>query len=194
MAEYNAFNERRRGLEEEYFHRQEQELIAKLRRRAEASAERAAMMEQSGIADEELLDDLHALGFTRETVSLLHLAPLLEIAWAEGGVSDRERALILEAARARGIGADSAAGLQLADWLAVRPDDTVFDTALRAIRALLEGRSAADRAATAGDLVAHCEAIAAASGGILGFGKISPEEQALLRRISEELARRTAAG
>jgi hypothetical protein len=42
------------------------------------------------------------LGYVPETVMPLHLVPLVQMAWADGGVSDLERALIVEAARARG--------------------------------------------------------------------------------------------
>jgi hypothetical protein len=47
-------------------------------------------------------DDM--LGYVPETVMLLHLVPLVQMAWADGGVSNPERALIVEAARAPGIG------------------------------------------------------------------------------------------
>src|SRR5215216_1178357 len=132
MADRDAFGERRRTQEEEYFRKREQELIDKMRQRAEADAGRQRLSERSGIADAEILQDLEALGYTPDTVLLLHLVPLVEMAWAEGGVSDRERSLILEAARARGVEDDSAAARQLAQWLAVRPSDRFFETTLRA--------------------------------------------------------------
>src|SRR6185503_6911896 len=102
-AEKEFLGDRRRIQEEEYFQRQEQELIAKLQQRGRQEAARQLLAERAGDADQEILQDLEALGYTPETVMLLHLVPLLETAWAEGGVSDRERALISEAARARGI-------------------------------------------------------------------------------------------
>jgi hypothetical protein len=44
---------------------------------------------------------------------------------------------------------------------------------------------------TADDLVKYCEAIASASGGILGIiGKISAEERALLKSLASELTTR----
>lgn len=192
MAERDLFAERRRGLEEEHFRKREQELIEKLRQRAEAAARRQQMAEQTGIADEEILRDLEALGYTLETVQLLHLVPLVQMAWAEGGVSDRERALIREAARARGIADDSPAGRQLAEWLSTRPSDQFFATTLRAISAVLASQPAAEREAAQRDLLTLSTAIASASGGILGLGKVSDEERQLLRRISEELEQRSS--
>ena len=45
---------------------------------------------------------------------------------------------------------------------------------------------------SADELVAYCERIAGASGGMFGFGRVSPEERALLTQIAADLkARRT---
>jgi hypothetical protein len=187
MSDRDAFAERGRALEEEYFRKREQELIEKLRQRAAADATRQQLSEQLGVADEEIVRDLQALGYTPETVSLLHILPLVQIAWADGGVSDRQRTLIIEAARARGIKAGTLADAQLAEWLTARPPERLFDRTLRAIRAILESRPAAAREASRRDLLSYSTAIAQASGGVLGFRAVSPEERALLARISSEL-------
>jgi hypothetical protein len=147
------------------------------------------LAERTGVADQEILRDLETLGYTPETSMLLHLVPLLQMAWAEGGVSERERALILEAARARGIEAGSAADRQLAMWLATRPSADFFEGTLRAIGVILQTRPVDEREASRRDLVSYCTVIASASGGILGFRKVSPEEHKVLARISRELER-----
>ncbi|HEY7441559.1 MAG TPA: hypothetical protein VH701_03995 [Vicinamibacterales bacterium] len=186
MEEKDLFAERGRSLEEEYFRKREKELIEKMRQHAEAGAERRRLGEQAGVADEEILQDLQALGYTPETVTLLHVVPLVQMAWAEGDVSDRERDLIQEAARARGIAAGSAADQQLSNWLARRPSDDFFEKTLRAIGAVLEAQPAETRAASQKDLLSYCTAIASASGGILGFRTVSDQERQLLSRISQE--------
>ena len=186
MAEKDLFAERGRSLEEEYFRKREQELIEKLRQRAETDAERQRLGEQAGVADEEILQDLQALGYTAETVTLLHLVPLVQMAWAEGNVSDRERDLIREAARARGITTGSPADEQLSNWLTRRPSDVFFEKTLRAIGAVLQAQPAETRAASQKDLLSYCTAIASASGGIMGFRTVSEEERQLLSRISQE--------
>lgn len=180
----------RRSLEEEYFRKEERELIEKMRRRAEAEAERRRLGERAGVADEEILRDLQALGYTPETVMLLHLVPLVQMAWAEGSVSDRERALIVEAARSRSIEAGSPADRQLAGWLAQRPSAELFEKTLRAIGAILEARPEAEREASRRDLLSYCTAIASASGGVLGFRAVTEEERQVLARISRELESR----
>lgn len=189
MANDEALPGRRRALEEQYFQKREQELIEKLRKRAEEAAGRRRLAEKTGLADEEILQDLQALGYTPETVMLLHLVPLVQVAWAEGSVSDGERDLIIQAARVRGVEPGSAADRQLAEWLATRPSDAFFDRTLRAIQAMLQSRPPEEREASRRDLLAYCSAIASASGGILGFGRVSEDERQLLTRLTNELER-----
>jgi hypothetical protein len=189
VADKEFLGDRRRIQEEEYFQRQEQELIAKLHQRGREEATRRVMAERTGVVDQEILQELETLGYTPETVMLLHLVPLLQVAWADGGVSDRERALIIEAARAGGIQTDSDADRQLATWLATPPSADFFERTLRLIGTILRARPLEEREAVQHDLASYCRAIAAASGGILGLGKVSPEEQRVLARISQEIER-----
>jgi hypothetical protein len=181
---------RGRALEEEYFRRHEQALIEKLRARAAEDAARQRLAETSGVADQDILADLQALGYTPDTVMLLHLVPLVQVAWAEGGVSDDERRLIVEAARSHGVTPGSAADRQLAEWLETRPSDEFFERTLRAVGAILEGRPAEERQSGQRDLLAYSSAIASASGGILGFGRISEKEREILARITRTLEER----
>lgn len=187
MTDRDAFAERGRSLEEEYFHRKEREVIEKMRVRAAAEEQRRRMGEQAGVADEEVLRDLQDLGYTPETVMLLHLVPLIQTAWAEGGVSEKERELILKAARSRGIDAGSPCDQQLTMWLSQRPSDAFFEKTLRAIRTILEAQPADAREASQKDLLSLATAIASASGGIVGFRAVSDEERQILAHISEEL-------
>jgi hypothetical protein len=191
MADKEFLGDRKRTQEEEYFRRQEQELIEKLRQRREQAVARKELGARVGVADDEILHDLQALGYTPDTVMVLHLVPLVQVAWAEGDVSDRERDLIQQAARAHGIAPGSPADRLLASWLATRPSDEFFEKTLRAIRAILEARPPDERAASGRDLLSYCSEIAAASGGILGFGKVSDQERQLLARISQELEQKS---
>jgi len=186
VAEKEFLGDRRRIQEEEYFQRQEQQLIARLRQRSHEEDTRRRLAERTGIADQEIVRDLESVGHTPETVMLLHLVPLVQVAWAEGGVSDRERALIIEAARAHGVDEGSAADRQLATWLATRPSAEFFERTLRAIGAILQALPSEERETSQRDLVSYCTAIAVASGGMLGFGKVSAEEQQVLARINQE--------
>jgi len=182
MGDDNAMARRGKALEDEYFHRKEKELIEKLRTRRAAEAQMKELSEATGIPNEEVLKTLQELGYTRETVALLHLVPLINVAWADGKVSGPEREMILEAANMHGVEQASPAYQQLEDWLQNRPDEAFFDQTLKVIRHLapVDGES--------GDILNQAMQVASASGGILGFGsKISAEEQALLSRIAAAL-------
>jgi hypothetical protein len=186
MPENDAIRERGRSLEDEYFRKKDRELVERMRRAAEAEQARKDLSASTGLHDPELLQELEALGFTPDTVSLLPLVPVIQVAWAEGGVTDAERKLLLQVARSRGIAEGSAADRTLAGWLDRRPDPQVFERAMRLVRAMLASPGH-EGAPTADDLVKYCESIASASGGIFGINRISAEERTLLAEIARDL-------
>jgi len=188
MADRDLWDERRRSYESEYFQRRERELIEKMRARARELAEAHEMGQATGISDDEVLKALHDLGYTRETVTVIHLVPLLQVAWADGSVSAAERAGILEAARLRGVEESSPAYRQLVGWLDQKPLDGFFEDSLRLIGDLLSAMGDDARVKARTTLLAFALAIAEASGGILGVGpKVSKEERTVIDRIAREI-------
>lgn len=188
MSEKDIFAEREHWLEEEYFRKQNQELIEKMHQRQALAEDRQRLAEITGLKDEEALGGLQELGFSAETVELLHLVPLVEVAWAEGGVAERERNLIIKIARARGIAHGSAADQMLTAWLTARPSERFFAATLHATRLLLDALPPEQREPSRDSLIAYCNQIAGVmSGGILGRGQISDEEQQLIAHIAAEL-------
>lgn len=186
----DAMAKRGKGLEEEYFHRKEKELLEKLRQKREAEAQAKELGEASGIANEDILKTLQELGYTRDTVSLLHLIPLISVAWADNKVSGPEREMILEAARLHGVADDSAAYKQLNDWLTHRPGDEFVDQTLRVIASLAGTDRPDEKKIDRDQLLELSTRVASASGGILGLGsKISAEEQALLDQLATKLGK-----
>jgi hypothetical protein len=178
----------KRANEEEYFQKKDRELIEKMRQQAKVQQQLRELGESVGITDPEVSRELAELGFTPETVKLLPLIPVLEMAWAEGAVTDAERKMVVDVARARGIEEGSAADRQLAHWLDRRPAEGVFRRAGRLIGALFasEGRFEL----TPDDILKYCEAIADASGGLFGIRRVSSEERATLGRIANEIKSR----
>ncbi len=179
------FVQRKLSPEEEYFRMKEQELVAKLRQKAEAEAHRQGLAEAMGIENEQILEVLRDMGFDRETVVLLFLIPMLQVAWSDGNLSEQERSLILEAGSNYGVKEGQPAYQKLHGWLATKPPKATFERALGVIRDLMAFQSAEQRQASGQKLVDVCERIAAVSGGFLGLGsKVSAEEKAILKRVA----------
>ncbi len=186
MGDRDSLQDRGRSLEEEYFRRKNREAIEKIEQQTRQDQALRDMGAQVGVDDPEMLRELQKLGFTADTVALLPLVPVVEVAWADGDIAAAERDAIMGLARTRGIADGSAAAHQLTAWLADRPAPDVFSGATRLIRALIDG-PAGGPTLSADDLVGYCESIASASGGLFGLRKISAEERAALESIAARL-------
>ena len=189
MSNKDIFVERERGIEEEYFMRKERELIAKLHEKLSDDSARAQMEEATGIHDTEVIEALQDLGYTPETVQLLHLVPLIQVAWASGDVNAEERELITQLAYTRGVQPQSKAQTQLNDWLTNKPAPEFFENTLRAIRIFIAALPEDQQGDAQQDLLSYCTRIAEASGGFLGFGSVSSDERRALQHISSTLSK-----
>ena len=187
MARKGWLEDREHVLEEEYFWRRERDLIARLREEGRRERERRVLTDQLGDADEAFLAKLQSAGFTPDNLVLLHLVPLVEVGWAAGDVTVRERELILAMAVRRGVAPDTPAYAQLTGWLDRRPDTDFFSTAGEAIRLVLEEEDPETRAADQHDLVDSCTRVAEATGEMLGLVRISRDERECIQRIVHRL-------
>lgn len=161
-------------------------LADRIRRRA--YLERRRMTEAIGLANEEVLQSLQDLGYSPDTVRLIHLVPLVQVAWADGSLTRREAKRILDAARARGIENGTASHRVLQDWLDQPPPEGFCRRTLAVLRHLLRALPEEQQRSAKVDLASCCCLVAEASGGILGLGsRISTVEQRMLRRIGLEL-------
>jgi hypothetical protein len=179
----------KRKAEEEYFQRQEADLLQRMRERYQEEAKLKQLQGEFGVEDMRILQAFEALGFTRETVVLLHVFPLLQVAWADGNISDREKATIEEAAAIRGIVPGTPAHGLLKRLLDSRPTEEMYEAALRAIMLIDLSMPEERRAQTKENLVSLCLEVARASGGFLGLGNsVSTDEMVALERIAKEIA------
>jgi hypothetical protein len=190
MSDRDIFSQREHWLEETYFRKKDEELIARLHERQAREVERQHMAEATGIDNQAMIEELQRIGYTEETISLLSIVPLVEVAWAEGGVADREREMIFDIARSRGIEPGSAAHEQLVQWCALRPSHLFFEDTLHAIGMMLAHLPPEQRERSRENLIAYCNQIAEiVAGGILGRAKISDEERSLIAHIADEIGR-----
>ena len=188
----DIFQERERGMEAAYFREQDAKLIQKLRETAKLEEIATALAEKLRVDSPELLQQIRELGATRDTGSAFLLATLVQVAWAEGKVSDRERDTVLRLAAARGVESGSPAHAQLLEWLRERPSDALFDAALAVIKVGLSILPPAEREERVSRIVQACHEVAEASGGglarVLGLASgIQSEEESLLDTITTTL-------
>jgi hypothetical protein len=182
------FEDIAKGREEAYFRQKEAELIEKLRRKFHEEQDRERLAEEVGVHDEQILRAFEELGFTRDTVTLLHLMPLVQVAWSDGNVSDAERAKIHEMAALRGVTPGTPGYPMLEKLLHTRPSDRALDVCWRIIRAMFTAWPDEKRRAFEVSLPAYAAEVASVSGGLLGFRSISAEERTALQRIAREIA------
>ena len=187
----NIFEERERGYETDYFHKQDEKLLKKMRERAAFQEVAEALAEKLRVDDPELLRRVAELGLTRETGAAILLAPLVQVAWAEGKVSKPEREVVLRLARQRGIDPDSPAYSQLGEWLSIRPSDDFFETAVEVLKAGYAVLPPAERDERIKGVVQACHEVAEASAGLgrlLGLGDgVSRIEASMLDDITRTL-------
>ncbi len=166
----DVLKDRGRGEEADYFRKQDQKLLQKMRERAALEDVAGALADKLRVDDAELLKRVIDLGLTRDTGAAILLVPLVQVAWAEGSVSPKEREVVFEIAASRGIEAGSAAHQQLTSWLEKRPSDALFETALEVMKSGIAVLPDDEREERVRDIVGACTRVAEASGG--GLGKI----------------------
>ena len=188
----DIFRDRERGEEQAYFRQQDAKLIAKLHQKAQLSEIAHALAEKLHADEPALLDRIQKLGVTLDTGSAFILAPLVEVAWVDGDVSHAERDTILDIAQQRGVELGSADYRQLLDWLAHRPSDEVFRTALEAIRIGLSVLPPDELEQRIAVMIKACEDVAQAAGGIaqlLRLDGVSYAESDVIAAIRRHLAK-----
>jgi hypothetical protein len=188
----DIFKDRERGFEADYFLKQDAKLLAKLRERAGLNEVAQALAEKLEVDNAELLRHIGELGITRDTGAAVLLAPLVQVAWAEGQVSEAERNMVLSLAASRGIPQGSPAYKQLEDWLTKRPSDALFATALEAIKDGLAVLTEAERDERIKYIAEAAHKVAEASGGglfkLLGLATgVSHNETTVLDAIIRQL-------
>ena len=173
-----------RQLEDAFFLKEDQKLIEKYKKLKELEETKKKLSELSGIKDPVKLQKMIDLNIKPETLLSLVMVPLVEVAWADGEVDEKERHAILAAADKKGIKKASAEHEILERWLVRKPDPKLLETWIDYTRTLCEKLQPAGRAALKEDLLGRARGIAEAAGGFFGFGqKISEEEAAVLRKL-----------
>lgn len=173
--------DRRKALEDQFFQKQNDTLLAKLRTSNEREEQRVALEAASGIRSSELIDALLDLDIGADTFAALSLLPLILVSWADGVVDEKERAAVLSAASSSGISAGDVSHELLESWLAQKPADSVTQIWKDCTAALSLQLGTGTRNTLKRETIDRARTVAKATGGFLGFGdKISDVEEAVI--------------
>jgi uncharacterized tellurite resistance protein B-like protein len=182
----DAFHRRRKGFEAEFFAKRDQALIEKLRAALEREHPRETLKQLTGIQDDAVVDTLVGLHVDRDTLAAFALYPLVEVAWADGAVDERERAAFLTAAAEHGLDPGSPGHEALREFLKESPREEARKAWFAWAAELRAKLDPAECRKVKEALLKHARAVAEASGGILGLGsRVSAGEQRVLSRIAE---------
>jgi hypothetical protein len=190
------FGDREKAMEEAYFRQEDAKLLGKLRANANLEDVAQALGEKLQIQNPDLLQRVRDLGITIETAPALFLAPLVQVAWVDNGVSREEHDTVLRIARERDVQPDSPAYAKLSEWLSARPSDDLFDTAVEVIKAGFAVLPPDEREERLNRVVQACNEVAMVTGGglaqLLRLGnRVSSRETSMLDRITKTLRKRS---
>jgi hypothetical protein len=184
-----SLEERGRALENQFFDKENQQKLAAMKDKLDVQGTREELRKASGMADDAVLDQLVTLGLRANTIAALSLVPLIEVAWADGKIQDNERTAILQGAHGKGLETGTAGYELLQTWLAKPPREELFVAWEAYIKALAAQLNDEQNRLLRNQIVGFAKMVAAAAGGILGFGKVSASEDKVLHRIEGVFAR-----
>jgi hypothetical protein len=175
--------ERGDALENEFFHKQDQEKIGALKDKLDTQTAKEDLRKVSGMTDDAVLEKLVSLGLTAKTVAALSLVPLISVAWADGTIQDNERDAILHGAAGKGLEKGSPGFSLLESWLSKKPDDGLFMAWELYIKSLASQLNEEQTRLLKKQILNFSSLIAGSAGGFLGIGKVAASEEKVLARI-----------
>lgn len=176
--------DRRKALEESFFSKENEKLRKAIKEKEASERKERALSEVSGIDDEAVLQRLMALNIGADTLTALTLVPLVQVAWADGDVDEKERAAILKAAEEAGVRKGSPSADLLEEWLKLKPDREILKMWKDYVEALSAALPVEEGKKLRSALLSLSRSVAEASGGVLGFGsRISQAERAVLDEL-----------
>lgn len=185
MSSKDVFAKRERGLENEFFYRVDQELIRKLKEKADSEEGKARLKQVTGVSDEPLLNELLEAGIRAEMLVALTLVPLVQVAWANHIMDSRQRKAILEAAEDLGLAKESTSSQLLSKWLHEKPSDTLFSAWKHYVHELTKIWEPEQVQKIHDDVTHRARDVAKRAGGILGLGAVSEAEELVLSEIEQ---------
>jgi len=185
--EDRVLQERGNTLEEEFFRKQNAELLAKLKATKDQDNEERDMTAAIGVDDPALIAQLRSFGVTPATLSAVALAPLVLVAWADRSLDEKERAAVMKEASANGVQPGSPGHDLLQNWLNEAPDASLMTAWSSYARGVADALEGTQRAEFRDSILGRAKAVAGAAGGFAGMGKVSDSEKRVLEQLERAL-------
>jgi hypothetical protein len=174
---------RNRSLEDMFFYEQDRRIIEQRKKLQQLKETKDNLAKVSGIQDDDLLEKLVALDIRPETIATLIGIPLIEVAWADGKMDEKERRMLFEYAEKSGLRKKGMDPKVMSVWLKKRPDPALLDAWIKYMQTLCKQLSDAERKSLRDELMKDAQSIAKAAGGILGYNAISAAEEDMLKKL-----------
>ncbi len=185
----DSLAKRGHSLEELFFRERSAQLIAQRQKLEQMQKTKEDLAKVSRIQNPKVLDKLVELEISPSVLASLAILPLVEVAWADGHLDQKEKDAVLAGAAKGGITEGSVDYDLLNTWLKERPSPKFLEAWLHFIAGLREVLSQSELDALKSELLARARKVAEAQGGILGALKISKEEQAVLKKMEDAFKR-----
>lgn len=185
----NAFSDREQAEENVYFAQRDTRLIERLRERSKLSDIAAALADKLHVDNPKLLERIVNFGVNSETAAAFLLAPLVEVAWADGHVTPAKYETVVRLAAERGVAHDSSDMKQIRQWLEQRPRQALVEASIDAIKIALTLLPPPEQHMRVVQILTACEAVARAGGGpaaaplVLMSGNLTQSDMAMLGHI-----------
>lgn len=177
-----------KSLEDSFFQQRDQHLLEQLRQQMDEKGRLQELAAAAGISDEPTLRRLLETGIDGSALAALALYPLVAVAWADDSMAASEREAILQAASEDGLRVDSSSHTVLSQWLEEKPGPELVNAWKQYAHALGEELDDQQARALREHVIGRSRRVAEAAGGILGLGKISSEEAAVLTELEQALS------
>lgn len=183
----NPLADRERSLEAAFFHKVDAKLLEEMRSRLAKDQDIERLAADTGIHDQDVLQELIDLDFTPRNLLALWLVPLTQVAWADGRVEESERQAVLNALSDHGHSGDSPAWQLLESWLDHKPSEEVLTAWRDYARAVVESAGEKRLIVLRRELRNRAREVAEAAGGVFCIHPVSKAEEIVLKEIDEAL-------
>ena len=176
-------------LEDAFFTSQDQKLIEDLRALRKMKETKESLGRISGIKNEAILEKLVSLNVRPETLASLCVVPLIEVAWADGNIDDKEKTAILSTADKKGLFKKGDLNYDIVkQWMTHKPHEDLLAAWVHYIQGLCDELTEKEKNGLQAEIMGHAKAVAEASGGFLGTGiggAISKKEKDMLKKLND---------